>query len=199
MATEEESPRTLVLENRQLIAEILCDLLQEAGFHPLLAVSLELAPQILLKDPPEIVLADLGWLRNAPEALRRTLEEALEEAHVPVVYFSCAPLPDAEGVPLLRSPSDFATVVDAVWQAVRRKRWPLGMMLVEMGAINLEELETALRIQKELAQIGRKFLLGQLLVRLGFVTEEVLEQALRLQESRHAGLDDRGRARAGRP
>lgn len=199
MATEGESPRILVLENRQLIAEILCDLLQEAGLYPLLAVSLEQVPQILLKDPPEIVLADLGWVRNVPEALRQTLEEALGQASVPVVYFSCAPLPGSEGVPLLRSPSDFATVVDAVWQAVRRKRWPLGMVLVEMGAINLQELETALRIQKDLAQIGRQFLLGQLLVRLGFVTEEVLGQALRLQESRHAGSDDRGRTRTRKP
>ncbi|MGC8874848.1 MAG: hypothetical protein ACP5SI_10455, partial [Chloroflexia bacterium] len=149
MATEEDSPRILGLENRQLIAEILCDLLREARFYPLLAASLDLVPSMLRRDPPEIVLADLGWLQKAPEALRGAFEEALQETRVPVVHFSCAPVPGAEGVPLLRSPSDFATVVDALWQAVRRKRWPLGMVLVEMGAIRLQELEVVLRIQKE--------------------------------------------------
>lgn len=199
MAMEGEAPRILVLENRQLIAEILCDLLRESGFYPLLAVSLDQAVQALRKDPSEIVLADLGWLQKAPQEARNSLEEAVRNTRVPVVYFSCSPLPEAEGVPLLRSPGDFATVVDAVWQAVRRKRWPLGMVLVEMGAIQLQELETVLRIQKELAGIGRKFLLGQLLVRLGFVAEEVVEKALHLQELRYAGPDDRGGVGAGSP
>jgi len=52
----------------------------------------------------------------------------------------------------------------------------LGELLVEKGAINTDQLEKALKFQKE-----RGGLIGQVLVSLGYVKEEEIAQALTVQ------------------
>jgi type IV pilus assembly protein PilB len=58
-----------------------------------------------------------------------------------------------------------------------RLKLPLGEVLVRSGAITQEQLEDALKQQKN----GNKQRLGRLLVTLGFVTDETMRQALSTQ------------------
>jgi len=57
------------------------------------------------------------------------------------------------------------------------RRLPLGEVLVRSGAITQEQLQEALRQQKN----GQKERLGRLLITLGFVKDETMRQALSTQ------------------
>jgi len=190
MENEQSQITVVILENRQMIASILADLLTGAGYGVRLVQKTAEGREVLPQFLPAILLADLG-LAGQEEQGWRALREAAEAFGTPVITFSCSALPGAEGVLVLRSPGDFAAVVGKVEQELQRKKSPLGMILVEMGEMNLEELEAVLRIQKDLALVGRKLLLGDLFVRLGFISPEVLQQALQAQEGRNGSADRR--------
>jgi type IV pilus assembly protein PilB len=61
--------------------------------------------------------------------------------------------------------------------ASHRTKLPIGEVLVRSGAITQEQLQDALKQQKN----GNKQRLGRLLVTLGFVTDETMRQALSMQ------------------
>ena len=61
--------------------------------------------------------------------------------------------------------------------AASRQRLPIGEVLIRSGALTQEQLQEALRQQKN----GNKQRLGRLLVTLNFVTDEVMRQALSSQ------------------
>ncbi len=181
MRESAERPGIVILENRQTIAAILADLLEEAGYRTRLTSDPEQAREILPQHLPALLLVDLGMIhpeqRSQWDALRRTAE-ALE---VSLLLFSCSPIAEAEDVLVLRSPADFAAVVQKVEEEWHRKQPPLGMRLVEMGAITRQEVEALLSVQRELARVGRHYSLGDLLTRLGIADRKVVEQALQAQ------------------
>jgi hypothetical protein len=165
-----------------MIAAILIDLLEEAGYLAEQVTSFSEAQQTLAHDPPAFLLVDRGMVKPELEPEWLALDEMAQTIEVPLLLFSCSPLPGVNQDLILRSPSDFATVVEKVTQELRTRPPFLGMTLLHMGLLQMEELEAALRIQKELSKISRRYPLGELLVRLGFIDEESLEQALKKQE-----------------
>ena len=177
-------PLTIViLENRQMIATILSDLLTGAGYETRILSRTEMAGDILPECQPGLLLVDLGMLRTDQQGQWQELQESADSYNIPVLTFSCSALPDlAEDVLVLRSPRDFASVVDRIEQACRRKQPFLGMTLVQMGLLDAGEVEVALRVQRELAQVGRAYPLGDLLVRLGMICPEDLQKALQEQD-----------------
>lgn len=181
MKERAERPGIVILENRQTIATILADLLEEAGYRTHLTSDPEQAREILPESLPALLLADLGMVRSERRPQWEALRQMAEALDVPLLPFSCSPIAEAEDVLVLRSPGDFATVVQKVEEEWHRKQPPLGMTLVEMGAITSEEVEALLSIQRELARIGRHYSLGDLLIRLGIVDRETVERALQAQ------------------
>ena len=173
----------LILENRQMIASILADLLREAGHQPEIATTATEAQEALQNNPPAFFLADRGMRKPEEQQEWEALEEAVQSLEVPVIYFSCAPTPDVPPELVLRSPGDFAGVIERVERELRLHAPLLGTALVEMGRLTQAELDAALRIQQELRGIGKSIPLGELLLRLDLVDEESLQEALHRQES----------------
>jgi|YNPNPStandDraft_1061719.scaffolds.fasta_scaffold11478_2 CheY-like chemotaxis protein len=182
MAERAERPDIVILENRQTIAAILADLLEEAGYRTHLTSDPEQAQAILPQCLPALLLADLGMIRPEQRPPWEELRRAAEALEVPLLLFSCSPLDEGEGLLVLRSPADFATIVQRVEEEWHRKQPPLGMTLVEMGVLSREEVETLLSIQRELAHIGRRYSLGDLLVRLDIADPETVERALQSRQ-----------------
>lgn len=181
---QEQPPITvLILENRQMIAAILADLLKEAGYHTEMVTTTADLQEILPKRLPALLLADIGMIQARKQADWEPIEELARSLDVPISLFSCSPTQEEGEIMILRSPADFATVVDSVKKVLRTRPAFLGMALVEKNLLDKEELEAALRIQRELTKVGRPYPLGDLLVRLDFVSQEAIEQALREQES----------------
>jgi len=174
----------IIVENRLTIAAILADLLTTSGYRTQTAVSVEAAREALPQRLPAILLADMGMVRPQHQAEWQELETMATALSVPILRFSCSPLPEeaAGDVLVLRSPGDFADVVDRIEEQWHRKQPFLGMVLVDLGRLRQEELDIALRIQRDLAQLGRHYALGDLLLRLGMVSSEDVEEALRRQE-----------------
>ncbi len=168
----------LILENRQMIAAILADLLAGTGYQTMVTADIVAIQEALPQRLPAILLADLGMLLPGRAAEWQVLQETAGLLCVPVLSFSCSPMPEVGDVLVLRSPADFATVVGRIEEEWRKKQPFLGMTLVKMGCICQEELDAALRAQRELAQAGRAYPLGDLLVRLGMINPEDLEAAL---------------------
>jgi len=172
----------LILENRQMIATILADLLGEAGYQPYLFSEVSQIQQSLLQYLPAILLIDVGMIRKGQQAQWEALQEMANSLDLPIIHFACSPLPNQENLLLLRSPSDFTLVIERL-ERIRQQKQPfLGVTLVQMNLLSSEALEIVLRLQKELARIGRQHTLGDLLIRLDMVTPEGLEEALRRQE-----------------
>lgn len=181
-ADERTSTTILILENRQMIASILADLLAGSGYNAAVLPVIAEAQEALHENMPAFLLVDLGMVTAERKAQWQALKEAAKTLSVPILPFSCSPLPEEEEALVLRSPSDFAAVVGRIEEELHKKQPYLGMTLVGMGRLTQEELELALRIQTEMAQIGRQHSLGDLLVRLGFISQEDLEEALEEQE-----------------
>lgn len=179
MRERTERPGIVILENRRTIATILVDLLEEAGYRTHLTTDLEQAREILPQSLPALLLVDLGMVRPEQRSQWEALRQTAEFLEVPSLLFSCSPIAEAEDVLILRSPGDFAIVVRKVEEEWQRKHPPLGMTLVEMGAITHEEVEALLSVQRELARVGRHYSLGELLIRLGIADQETVERALR--------------------
>lgn len=175
----------IMVENRMTIAAILADLLTAAGYQTRSAVSPADAREMIATHLPAILLADVGMFRPEQQAEWQELEATATTLEVPMLRFSCSPLPEgARGdVLVLRSPSDFAAVVEKVEEEWHHKQPFLGTALVQMGCLKEEELEVALRLQRDLVQLGRHYTLGDLLLRLGLVGPEDVENALRRQEA----------------
>lgn len=176
-----ERPGIVILENRQTIAAILSDLLEEAGYRTYLASDPEQAREILPQHLPALLLADVGMIRPEQRSQWEALLRTAETLDVPSLFFSCSPVAGGEDVLVLRSPGDFANVVQKVEEEWHQKQPPLGMMLVERGVITREEVEALLSVQRELARIGRHYSFGDLLIRLGIAEREEVEQALQAQ------------------
>ncbi len=181
MKERAERPGIIILENRQTIATILADLLEEAGYRTYLASNLEQAQEVLPQHLPALLLVDLGMIRPEHHPQWEVLRQTAKDLDVPSLLFSCSPVPEGEDVLVLRSPCDFATVVQKVEEEWHRKQPPLGMTLVEIGVITREEVEVLLSVQRELARIGRHYSLGDLLIRLGIADREAVERALQAQ------------------
>lgn len=181
----EKRPRLtiLILENRQMIANILADLLSNEGYRTLQAIGMEEARNLLPECRPGFLLVDMGLVRPDRQAQWQELQEAAGAQGVPLIAFSCSAMPAASAdVLVLRSPSDFAEVVGKIASEWRRKQPYLGMTLVEQGHLSVAELEAGLRIQRDLERVGRSYPLGELLVRLGIVSQEAVDQAVGEQE-----------------
>lgn len=174
----------LIVENRLTIAAILADLLTTSGYRTQTVISAESARELLPQHLPAILLIDRGMARPQQQAEWQELETMAAALSVPILRFSCSPLPEeaASDVLVLRSPADFAAVVDRIEEQWHRKQPFLGMVLVDLGRLRQEELDVALRFQRDLAQLGRHYALGDLLLRLGMVSPEDIEEALRRQE-----------------
>lgn len=182
MAAQTPLISTLILENRQMIATILADLLEEAGYRPCLFSEVGQMQQSLLQHLPAILLIDVGMIREKQQAQWEMLQDMANSLDLPIIHFACSHLPDQEDLLMLRSPSDFTMVIERL-ERVRQQKQPfLGVTLVQMNLLSSEALEIALHLQKELARIGRQHTLGDLLIRLDMVTPEGLEDALRRQE-----------------
>lgn len=179
MAEQRPQLTIVVLENRQMIATILSELLTEAGHTTHLVAHIAELGGLLPACQPGMLLVDLGMIRPAMQSQWQQLQEQANSLNMPLLTFSCSPLPEsAEGGLVLRSPGDFATVVQWIEEEWRKEQPYLGMMLVERGLVRGEEVEAALRIQHELAGIGRNYPLGDLLVRLGILAAEDLALVL---------------------
>ncbi len=181
----EKRPRLtiLILENRQMIANILADLLVSEGYRTLHALGLEEARDLLPECRPGFLLVDMGLVRPNRQAQWQELQEAAGAHGVPLIAFSCSAMPaTSPDVLLLRSPSDFAAIANKISSEWRKKQPYLGMTLVERGLLSVAELEACLRVQRDLEQVGRSYPLGELLVRLGIVTQEAVDQAVGDQE-----------------
>ncbi len=180
----DDKPRitVVILENRQMIAAILADLLEEAGYSTRHVAQVTEVQGILAQCLPAFLLVDQGMILPNRQAQWDAVAEMAGTLGVPVLSFSCSPLPGQDDILILRSPGDFAMAVERVEEEWRRKQPYLGMTLVEMGVLVREDLEAVLRVQKELVLVGRQHSLGDLLVRLGIVSQKDLEEALRRQE-----------------
>ena len=173
----------LILENRQMIANILADLLGNEGYRTQQALNMEEAKGLLPECQPGFLLVDMGMVRPDRQAPWQELQEAAGAHSVPLIVFSCSAMPDAPGdVLVLRSPGDFAAVVGRISAEWRKKQPFLGMTLVEKGLLSMAELEATLRLQRDMDRTGRSYPLGELLVRLGIVAQEEVDQAVREQE-----------------
>jgi len=169
----------VILENRQMIATILSELLTAAGYTTRLISQIAEAAQALPECQPGMLLTDLGMVRPDMQARWQQLQKQADGLGMPFLTFSCSPLPEpADDILILRSPGDFAMVVQWIEAEWHKKQPYLGTVLVERGLVGGEEVEAMLRVQRELARIGRNYPLGELLVRLGFVSASDLEQAL---------------------
>jgi hypothetical protein len=173
----------LILENRQTIAMILADLLEGAGYDTEVVTAIAEAQGAMAKYLPALLLVDVGMVRPEFEPHWQKLQSQAESFGIPVLSFACSALPGFGDILVLRSPGDFAAVVETVQRTVRLKPPLLGMTMVDLDIITTKELNAVLDIQKGLAQIGRYFSLGDLLVRLEMVEPEDLQRALRVQES----------------
>jgi CheY-like chemotaxis protein len=177
---EDQRPQLtiVVLENRQMIATILSELLTGAGYATRLVSRLADAEDILPQCQPGMFLIDMGMIRPEMQQQWQQLQEQAAALGTPMLTFSCSPLPESEDVLILRSPGDFAMVVQWADSEWRKKQPYLGMLLIERGLASGEEVEVALRIQRELSRVGRSYQLGDLLVRLGILSAEDLAQVL---------------------
>ncbi|MBN1483205.1 MAG: hypothetical protein JXA37_00655 [Chloroflexia bacterium] len=174
----------LILENRHTIASILAELLQEAGYPTFIFSELALLHENLPRYLPAVLLADLGMLQEHPDPLWPEVLQAIESLDIPILYFACSTIADAgENVLLLRSPGDFAAIVDKLERELLQKRPALGITLINMGQLEPTALDVALRLQKDLALLGRRHSLGDLLVRLDLISTDTLEKALQEQEA----------------
>jgi hypothetical protein len=181
-----------VLENRQMIATILSELLAEAGYETQLVARVADVECLLPTCQPGMLLVDMGMIRPEVQAQWQQLQDQTASLSMPLLAFSCSPLPEpVENVLILRSPGDFASVVQWIEAEWRKKQPYLGMILVERGLVRGEEVEATLRIQRELAGVGRSYPLGDLLVRLGILSAEDLAQVLEA-ESDAAPDEDSG-------
>jgi CheY-like chemotaxis protein len=173
----------LIVENRQTIATILSELLAGAGYSTRVVSTISEARAVLAEFQRGTLLVDMGMVRPDQEQPWQQLLAAAESCNLPVLTFSCSALPEGAGdVMVLRSPGDFAAVVDRVQLEWLRQRPLLGATMVGMGLLNAEELDAALTAQREFRQVGRNYPLGELLVRLGIISPEDLERALQKQE-----------------
>lgn len=184
MAENRSRITIVILENRAAIAAILADLLGGVGYRARPAATIEEAFNLVQQNLPAVLLADLGMVRPPAQAQWQALQEWATEHEVAVLRFSCSPVPEGGLADLLvlRSPGDFAAVVDKVEAEWHKKQPLLGTTLVGMGCLREEELEVVLQVQRDLATVGRTYALGDLLLRLGLVSREALEEALRQQE-----------------
>jgi CheY-like chemotaxis protein len=173
----------LILENRQTIAMILADLLEGAGYDTEVVSEIIDAQEVLPRVLPALFLADLGMVRPEHQVYWQSLESTAASLNIPLLLFACSPLPGVKDLLVLRSPADFAMVVETVQRKVRLKPPLLGMTMVDLELISTKELNAVLDIQKCLAQIGRYYSLGDLCVRLDLISPEELQRALREQES----------------
>ncbi len=173
----------LILENRQMIASILTDLLQGAGYQAEAVSTILEAIHALLSHPPAFFLADRGMVKPEEDEEWKRLMATIHELDLPALFFSCAPHPEIDPALVLRSPGDFAGVIAQVQEILRLRTPLLGITLVKMEKLRQEELDVVLRVQRELEGLGRRYPLGELLVRLDFVDPQTLEEALRKQET----------------
>lgn len=179
MAEKQSQLTIVVLENRQMIATILCELLTEAGYATRLVAQVADVEDALPTSQPGMLLVDMGMIRPEVQYRWQQLQQQADSLNIPLLAFSCSPLPEStEGVLILRSPGDFATVVQWIETEWRKQQPYLGMTLVESGLVSSEDVEAVLCIQRELARIGRNYPLGELLVRLDMLNAEDLEQVL---------------------
>ena len=179
MDEKKARPTIVILENRQMIATILSDLLVGASYDTRLVARIEDAVQLLPNCQPGVLLVDTGMIRPEMIDLWQQLEADASAHAVPILTFSCSAGSDSsENLLVLRSPGDFASVVQKIEEEWRKKQPFLGTRLRERGLLEAKELEAALRIQRELAQVGRSYPLGDLLVRLNIISAEDLEQVL---------------------
>ncbi|NWJ96731.1 MAG: hypothetical protein HXX20_13180 [Chloroflexi bacterium] len=58
----------------------------------------------------------------------------------------------------------------------------LGYMLIELGYVNQEQIETAINLQTMLNRLGQHQLFGQILLDYNYITSTQLDEALKLQE-----------------
>ena len=177
----EPSPQlnVVVLENRQMIATILSELLTGAGYNAQIVAQLAEVAELLPECQPGMLLVDLGMIRPDMRSQWQQLQEQVVALGLPILTFSCSPAADlTEEVLVLRSPGDFAMVVEWIEAEWRKKQPYLGARLIERGLVGGTDVEAVLRVQRELARIGRSYPLGELLVRLGFLTAQDLAQAL---------------------
>ena len=172
----------VIVENRQMIATILSDLLAGTGYQTRVVFEVDAVVQVLSECQPGILLVDMGVVRPDQHDQWQRLREQADSCGIPMLRFSCSALPDVdEDVVVLRSPGDFAAVVQRIELEWRKRQPMLGAMLVEQGLVSSEELEAALRVQREMAEVGHSYPLGDLLVRLGMLTAPDLEKVLLVQ------------------
>lgn len=182
MSEEQGQITALIVENRQMIATILADLLEDAGYSPQVLGTFTQAIEILPQQLPAAILVDHGMIRAEQVKEWESLEETARLLEIPLLSFSCSPLADRDDLLILRSPADFARAVEMLGREVEKTKPLVGMALVRAGFVSFEEVEGVLQIQRQLAALGRRYSLGDLFVQLGFVGREALERALKDEE-----------------
>lgn len=116
--------RVLIVDDDRAIAELLCNVLDGAGYQTYTAHNARAALQIALREHPALVLSD--WLMPdiTGYELMRQLRQNPETADIPVVLMS-SQRPDfaaLRGLLFLAKPFDLDEVLTTVWAYTRGRK-----------------------------------------------------------------------------
>lgn len=169
----------LIIERREPISDILCDLLRDAGFVAIAAPDLARAFHIAGIIEISLILADLDMFGQIPEWVSYQLSSNLYTLDVQmIIYYTARPELASGSVLLARSPVDFARMVRQAKRLLKSPIPNLGELLLDAGYLSEEQLKTLTRIQTELERIGKPMALSRLIVRLGLVSREQINEVL---------------------
>ena len=92
---EEKRPQftIVVLENRQMIATILSELLTDAGYTTRVVSRVADVDDLLPACQPGMLLVDMGMIRPEMQSQWQQLEDQTASFGMPLLAFSCSPLP----------------------------------------------------------------------------------------------------------
>ncbi len=107
--------RILVVDDEPAIRGLVAELLTDAGYTVQTARDGQAALDLIARDPPDLIIADVMMPRCDGLCLLRTLRRA--GSRIPVLLLTAVPLrPGIVDAPLLRKPTD----LDALLGQVRR-------------------------------------------------------------------------------
>jgi CheY-like chemotaxis protein len=121
--------RVLVVDDEPDMVVFLCAWLEDNGYEALSATDGERALQLLLEQPPHVVLMDLNMPNHSGFELYREIQSRDELRRIPVIFITglsqykifnstCAPLP--EPAACIQKPIDVESLRDAIARILKR-------------------------------------------------------------------------------
>jgi CheY-like chemotaxis protein len=111
----------VIIEDQQAIAELLCDVLREAGFDPTWAASAQVAAAVAREVGADVVLLDVMMPERSGWTVLEELRADPATRDTPVVITSAVydrpglhPLPDGGPIRFAAKPFDIADLVETV-------------------------------------------------------------------------------------